>query len=121
MDMWIHGHHIQKMVVGLDVDIEFKMGYLDPGPSGSGTQDAGPGNLDPGTRTGPGASVEPRPGDRELGTWTLGPRPVVDLALGARTRGARSEDLDPRSWARGPGPGDRDLWRKEPAAYPSLS
>ena len=57
MDILIYGHRLQKWRFGLVVDIEFKMGYLDPGPSspgsqtqgpGPGTRDPGPGDLDPG-------------------------------------------------------------------------
>ena len=51
---------------GFEADIEFKIGYLDPGPFGPGTQDPGPGDL--GTWE-PGNLGPPRP--RDPGTRDL--------------------------------------------------
>ena len=61
--MLIYGHNIKNLIFGFEVDIEFKMGYLDPGLFGTRT------NLDPGLM---GA-----------GTWDPGPAPTVGLGVQA--------------------------------------
>ena len=93
MDIWIYGYRTRKMIFGLEMDIEFKMGYLDPRlfrtqayrDPGPQTRDPGPG--DPGTwARGPGPGPGPGPGDPDPGTRTRGPRPG-DPDPGTRTRG----------------------------------
>ena len=94
MDIWVCGHPIQNCIFGLEVDIESKMGYLDPdlfwtrGPGPRALdQGPGPGVLDPGTQTriwGPGPGTQTRGPD--LGTWTQGPgTPAILSAVAART------------------------------------
>ena len=60
MDVWIYGHRILNGIFGLEVDIKFKMGYLDPGP---GTRDPGP------EARGPGPGTQ-GPRTRDLGPGT---------------------------------------------------
>ena len=73
MDIWIYGHRIKKMIFGLEVDIEYKMGDLDPGLFLTRTE-LGPRHPDPGTLTW-GPTRGPGPGDPDPGTRTQGPGP----------------------------------------------
>ena len=89
--MHAYGHRIQNGIFGLEVHIEFKMRYLDPGlfgtwvPSEPGTQEPGnAGPRDPGTQT---WGLDP--GIRTRGLVHPGIDLAGDLDLGTRIRGAR--------------------------------
>ena len=53
--IWIYGYRILNLILGLEVDSEFKMGYVDPGLFWARANlDWGPlgsGDPDPGTQT----------------------------------------------------------------------